>query len=568
MRASSNKCASKKCPKTKICNPASGRCVNRTGTIGKQLVHRRHPSPIRPRPSKSKDKCVAKKCPKTKICNPASGRCVNRTGTIGKQLILSEADADESKSETKQGDCVSRSKLPLRVTQELVVKYLDFYPSLLVVHTTGLGKTLTAVTASQCFLDAHPRSGVVFVGPTSLLDNFKKELRRYGVSQTEINRKYEFYSFAKFLNETKKRAGNDVRKPIERSGIGWPTNPIPLRGKMLIVDEAHNIRNAHSATSRALVKASFGASRRLLLTATPYINNVQDFIPLINILYGEYIVGTYREMLRRDVSEFLSKDLSKSPTTLQKLRILLRGKVDVILTKDLRDFPKRVNHTELVPMSKAYYKRYDKLMQGDSNLDVFFQNPERFYHGYRRAVNQAGAGYFSEKVQAAIPILRSGKSIVYTNWHEFGVKPITSELEKAGISFQLFTGATPVSDRQTIVDQFNRNEFQVLVVTKAGGEGLDLSGVRNVVILDPTWNNASIEQIIGRAIRYQSHAHLPKAERVVNVYYMIAIPPKTAQRSRQLIESGDTLLYNIIQRKEQEQNLVIQTLIQDSISNY
>jgi SNF2 family DNA or RNA helicase len=61
----------------------------------------------------------------------------------------------------------------------------------------------------------------------------------------------------------------------------------------------------------------------------------------------------------------------------------------------------------------------------------------------------------------------------------------------------------------------------VLVITKAGGEGLDLVGVNSVVILDPTWNPAGIDQIVGRAIRYKSHAHLPISERKVDIYYVL-----------------------------------------------
>ena len=56
---------------------------------------------------------------------------------------------------------------------------------LLVVHGTGCGKTLSAVTASQCYLDKNPRKRVVFIGPASLLTNFQKELKAYGGKKQE-----------------------------------------------------------------------------------------------------------------------------------------------------------------------------------------------------------------------------------------------------------------------------------------------------------------------------------------------------------------------------------------------
>ena len=77
-------------------------------------------------------------------------------------------------------NCIERSKLKLRPHQLKVLKYFfdERYPlnGLLIVHPPGTGKTLTAVTASQCFLDKNPDSEIIFVGPASLITNFRKEM--------------------------------------------------------------------------------------------------------------------------------------------------------------------------------------------------------------------------------------------------------------------------------------------------------------------------------------------------------------------------------------------------------
>jgi len=64
------------CPPEKIINPASGRCVNKDGKIGKQLLQ-----------DSTKTKRLQAKCPPKKIINPASGRCVNKDGKIGKNIM-------------------------------------------------------------------------------------------------------------------------------------------------------------------------------------------------------------------------------------------------------------------------------------------------------------------------------------------------------------------------------------------------------------------------------------------------------------------------------------------------
>ena len=55
---------------------------------------------------------------------------------------------------------------------------MDNHDGLLVIHGTGSGKTLTAITTSQCYLDRNPTGKVVFVGPVSLISNFQKEMKK------------------------------------------------------------------------------------------------------------------------------------------------------------------------------------------------------------------------------------------------------------------------------------------------------------------------------------------------------------------------------------------------------
>ena len=96
-----------------------------------------------------------------------------------------------------------------------------------------------------------------------------------------------------------------------------------------------------------------------------------------------------------------------------------------------------------------------------------------------------------------------------------------------------------------MVDDFNNNKFNVLVLTRAGGEGIDLKGVRSVIVLDPTWNDAGLQQIVGRAIRFNSHAHLPPAERKVDVYFMLLTKPE-GETDDVTMPTGDKILYSII----------------------
>jgi len=424
-------------------------------------------------------------------------------------------------------DCARRSKLPLTDSQLKVVEFMENNDGLLVVHATGLGKTLTAVTCSQCFLDNNPGSGVVFVGPPSTCSNFEKSMEEtYGVKNKN---KYEIYTLNKFWSEH-----------VEG-------RPISLRNKFLIVDEAHNVRNVEGVMASILINASFKAAKRLLLTATPFVNSVLDLIPLINMVHGRKVVGLKKDFDALQAEHWITHDITDK--NLEKIALLLRDKIDIVDYKDPENYPERIDHYEDIPMSDNYYRKYQSLISREEILGIQFKSPERFYNGYRRAVNKAGPDYCSRKVLYSIPILKSGKSIIFTNWLSFGIEPIAKVLTDNGISFAEYSGKVNKLDRLTNIRRFNADKIDVLIITRAGGESIDLKGVKNVIVLDPPWNDASLEQIVGRAIRFKSHLHLPKEERKVNVYFLSLVKPDSVPEE-DAVMSGDKKLYEIIKNKK------------------
>jgi hypothetical protein len=61
-------------------------------------------------------------------------------------------------------------------------------------------------------------------------------------------------------------------------------------------------------------------------------------------------------------------------------------------------------------------------------------------------------------------------------------------------------------------------EIKVVIISKAGSEGIDFKNVRQVHIMEPWYNMSRIEQTIGRAVRFRSHCGLPFEERNVEIY--------------------------------------------------
>lgn len=63
-------------------------------------------------------------------------------------------------------------------------------------------------------------------------------------------------------------------------------------------------------------------------------------------------------------------------------------------------------------------------------------------------------------------------------------------LDVMGFSYTRLDGSTQVSDRQSLVDEFNNdpNIFVFLLSTRAGGQGLNLTGADTVILHDLDFN--------------------------------------------------------------------------------
>ena len=119
-------------------------------------------------------------------------------------------------------NAIRRSQRKLRSYQKNVVEYMKNHRRLLVFHKMGTGKTLTAVTVSQSYLDQYPRHKVIVISPATLIDNFRKEMFET-YRNIKHRGRYEFFSIQKATNLFKE-------------------GKINCENSMVIIDEVHNYR--------------------------------------------------------------------------------------------------------------------------------------------------------------------------------------------------------------------------------------------------------------------------------------------------------------------------------------
>ena len=90
------------------------------------------------------------------------------------------------------------------------------------------------------------------------------------------------------------------------------------------------------------------------------------------------------------------------------------------------------------------------------------------------------------------------------------------KLQKEGIEYQYLDGQTSLKEREKQVEEFQRGERQIFLISlKAGGLGLNLTAANYVILLDPWWNPAIENQATDRA-------HRIGQKRAVTIIRMIA----------------------------------------------
>ena len=99
-----DKCKDKNCPSQQICNPKTGRCVNKTGKIGQEILTKGKAKDKAKGKGKSKGKAKSKNCPSHQILNPKTGRCVNKTGKIGQEILTKGKGNVECKNDKGKGN--------------------------------------------------------------------------------------------------------------------------------------------------------------------------------------------------------------------------------------------------------------------------------------------------------------------------------------------------------------------------------------------------------------------------------------------------------------------------------
>ena len=422
--------------------------------------------------------------------------------------------------------------IQLKKHQLIPIQFMKNNKGLIIYHSTGSGKTLTSLFAMYQF-----DKPIIVIGPKSSKKAFNDNIIKARLDQSRIT----FYTFAKI-------------KTLMETDMDMFVN------KSVIVDEAHNLRN-ESIANLMLSSALNKAFKLILLSATPVINYVNDFAVLINIVKGYDDLPTERELFNNMYYDTYTGKITNRDILTKKLQ----NSVSYYQQSNDDNYPKAITKYMQVVMNKEQMKEYvyyvKKIIFKETfnhakyniNDKTFFVNlhsvdkkKKNNFLAATRQLSNAVDNQISPKIIQMFEVIKKGPfpCVIYSYFLKNGVYLIAGLLEKNNISYATITGNVTDDKINSVVNKYNDTQYKVLLLSSAGSESLDLKNTRQIHIMEPHWNENKITQVIGRAIRYQSHNSLKVKDRNVIIYRWISTFPEDIAT-----QSADQYLMELSEKK-------------------
>jgi SNF2 family DNA or RNA helicase len=320
--------------------------------------------------------------------------------------------------------------------------------------------------------------------------------------------------------------------------------------QLMVVDEAHRLKNRNSKLSNIL-HTKFTYENMLLLTGTPLQNNVEELWVLLNFLDGkkfaskENFLESFGELTDSAQVERLHSEL--------KPFLLRRMKEDV--EKSLAPKEETIIEVELTVLQKQYYRAiYEKNTEflsrggrkGDtpSLMNVLMELRKCCNHPFLvKGVEEREVKRLAK--QAAVPkeeIQRQiRESLVDTSGKLVLLDKLLPRLKETGHRVLIFSqfkimldilqdylalrrynceridGNITGNERQTAIDRYCRegsNSFIMLLSTRAGGVGINLTAADTVIIYDSDWNPQN-------DLQAQARCHRIGQKKSVKIYRLL-----------------------------------------------
>jgi SNF2 family DNA or RNA helicase len=293
---------------------------------------------------------------------------------------------------------------------------------------------------------------------------------------------------------------------------------------VVMLDEAHRIKNPKAQTTKNLIKKLRPAGRKVLATGTPLENNVQELWSLVDFCRPN-LLGNYYKFLDRYVElDYFKNPVAPKPQMMGELKTKL-DPIMIRVTKQeaLPELPPLTVQEYWVNKTKEQEKLYKAIKEGIiqnletqefSYLEVIVQitRMQQLLDSpalLRELMGDPELPIDSGKMAELPNIIKDidptrNKFIIFSQYREMTDiihKWMVDEsiLPKDRIGY--VKGGLKASETERIRAAFQEGDMQCIVMTTAGNYGLDLYNAKYVICFDQLFNPQKMEQIYARAHR-------------------------------------------------------------------
>ncbi|MBS2964082.1 DEAD/DEAH box helicase [Actinocrinis puniceicyclus] len=362
-------------------------------------------------------------------------------------------------------------RVSLRGYQQFGARFALAGRRVIIGDEMGCGKTVEAV-AALAHLRAEGERHFLVVCPASVLINWMREVRGHSTL-----RPYRLHGAHRdeMLLAWAASGGVGITTFETVRSLTLPR----VRIAMLVVDEAHYVKNPHTQRSKALADWTRRIERVLFLTGTPMENQVEEFRSL---------VGYLQPGLVDEVDGIDAIAGSKAFRRAVAPAYLRRNQEDVLA--ELPEMTRVDEWEEFGPQEAAAYRQ--AVDEGN-------------FMAMRRAAYAAATTQGSAKLRRLVEIVDEacdcGRKVVVFSYFRDVLDIVCAALGPRALG--PLTGSMPAPRRQELVDSFAQSAAHPVLVSQiqAGGVGLNIQAASVVILCEPQVKPTLETQAIARAHR-------------------------------------------------------------------
>ena len=389
----------------------------------------------------------------------------------------------------------------------------------------GLGKTIQTI-ALLAYLNLKSDSLThLIIVPKVTIKNWERELNKW-LPNIKLLFFYGDKDERKILSEhTIKESHYDIILTTFECSMKEKTALATLDYEYLIIDEAHRLKNDQGKFS--MIVRKFNSKHRLLLTGTPFQNNLHELWSLLNFLMPNIFNDSeeFDRIFNLDTAtEEGQMQIIKQIHQLLKPFVLRRLKSEIKYK-----IPPKKEIFLYVGLSELQKSMYKQILS--KNIDVVNGvNKDRIQllNILMQLKKVCNHPYLFPNVEQGPPYIE-GEHLIYNSMKlkilDVLLKKIHSETNNKVLIFSQMTtllnilddycryrqfaylrmdGQTSSEDRDKRIEEFqnpNSGKWLFLISTRAGGLGINLHAANIVILYDSDWNPQVDLQAIDRAHR-------------------------------------------------------------------